>query len=329
MARPNKSFKSDLIKRCVFCKKGFQKTYSLTRHLQLHTGARPFVCHVCNYGFIQKSDLLRHLSTHSEVFNYVCDFKGCGKKFKMKRNLQSHKAVHESDNIHHCKKCDKVMQSGSLRIHYRKFHYMENKYSCDHCGTRFADKKNLISHFRLVKATKKNLNESDVFELKCVTSIYIKMFAMRKKEFTRRCGTKNKTKPKVVVSPKAAITSKQKVQGRAPGHQGLVIKDNSKYQLKSLKKKTETESKQADPPKRNKTFVILKEHEVIPEVLKQTKKAFKKCAGSEPSTTEETERDRAFLMSFLPHLRTLSRIDKNNFKKNVRLTIGKILGSKI
>jgi tetratricopeptide (TPR) repeat protein len=49
---------------CKVCGKNFTKNFSLSRHMLLHTGERPFHCSICKYGFIQKSDLLRHEATH-------------------------------------------------------------------------------------------------------------------------------------------------------------------------------------------------------------------------------------------------------------------------
>lgn len=44
---------------CPECGKIFNAHYNLTRHMPVHTGARPFVCKVCGKGFRQASTLCR------------------------------------------------------------------------------------------------------------------------------------------------------------------------------------------------------------------------------------------------------------------------------
>ncbi|XP_009462416.1 PREDICTED: fez family zinc finger protein 1 [Nipponia nippon] len=52
---------------CEVCGKVFNAHYNLTRHMPVHTGARPFVCKVCGKGFRQASTLCRHKIIHTQV----------------------------------------------------------------------------------------------------------------------------------------------------------------------------------------------------------------------------------------------------------------------
>lgn len=45
---------------CPECGKVFNAHYNLTRHMPVHTGARPFICKICGKGFRQASTLCRH-----------------------------------------------------------------------------------------------------------------------------------------------------------------------------------------------------------------------------------------------------------------------------
>lgn len=159
---------TDHLKLCVFCNKEFKKTYSLSRHLQLHTGAKPYECQICGYGFIQKTDLQRHLATHVDELNFTCDVPGCGKMFRTKRSVRSHQTlVHCNSGAFPCPRCGKVFKtSSSLRIHLRKFHDKDYDYRCDYCGRGFPEKRQLHSHFRLVRK-----NASDVYRVRCINNI--------------------------------------------------------------------------------------------------------------------------------------------------------------
>ncbi|CAK8692262.1 uncharacterized protein LOC143462089 [Clavelina lepadiformis] len=53
--------------KCSFCEKNFPSGCSLTRHERIHTGERPYQCHVCPSSFKQKEHLKKHLSTHSKI----------------------------------------------------------------------------------------------------------------------------------------------------------------------------------------------------------------------------------------------------------------------
>ena len=56
---------------CTECGKVFNAHYNLTRHMPVHTGARPFVCTWpdCDQRFNRKYNLNRHLWIHAENKN--------------------------------------------------------------------------------------------------------------------------------------------------------------------------------------------------------------------------------------------------------------------
>lgn len=133
-----------LLKVCHICNAVFRKTFSLKRHLKLHTQDKPHKCTVCSFAFIQKSDLIRHMAVHSNVFAHTCDVDGCGKTFRTKRNLHSHQSnTHYRRGFYRCPVCRKRFKFiSTMKIHYLKEHTECDLFECDLCGKDFKTVRN-------------------------------------------------------------------------------------------------------------------------------------------------------------------------------------------
>ncbi|XP_028303127.1 fez family zinc finger protein 2 [Gouania willdenowi] len=159
---------------CEVCGKVFNAHYNLTRHMPVHTGARPFVCKVCGKGFRQASTLCRHKIIHTQekphkcnqcgkAFNrsstlnthvrihagykpFVCEF--CGKGFHQKGNYKNHKLTHSGEKQYKCSICNKAFhQVYNLTFHMHT-HNDKKPFTCSTCGKGFCRNFDLKKHIR-------------------------------------------------------------------------------------------------------------------------------------------------------------------------------------
>jgi uncharacterized Zn-finger protein len=159
---------------CKECGKVFNAHYNLTRHMPVHTGARPFVCKTCGKGFRQASTLCRHKIIHTAEKPHRCDVCGkcfnrsstlnthlrihrgdkpfeceiCGKKFHQKGNYKNHKLTHSGEKAFKCKVCNKAFhQIYNLTFHMHT-HEDKKPFTCDVCGKGFCRNFDLKKHMR-------------------------------------------------------------------------------------------------------------------------------------------------------------------------------------
>ena len=168
LGKPQKTF------TCPECGKVFNAHYNLTRHMPVHTGARPFICKICGKGFRQASTLCRHkiihtsekphkcgtcgkafnrsstLNTHMRIHQnfkpYVCEF--CGKGFHQKGNYKNHKLTHSAEKQFKCSICNKAFhQIYNLTFHMHT-HNDKKPFTCHLCGKGFCRNFDLKKHMR-------------------------------------------------------------------------------------------------------------------------------------------------------------------------------------
>ncbi|KAJ2954977.1 hypothetical protein O0L34_g3320 [Tuta absoluta] len=134
----NKSF------ACSDCGKVFNAHYNLTRHMPVHTGARPFVCKICGKGFRQASTLCRHKIIHTSEKPHKC--LTCGKAFNRSSTLNTHARIHAGYKPFVCEYCGKGFhQKGNYKNH-RLTHSGEKAYKCSICNKAFHQIYNLTFH---------------------------------------------------------------------------------------------------------------------------------------------------------------------------------------
>ncbi|KAI9583909.1 fez family zinc finger protein erm [Glossina fuscipes] len=129
---------------CLECGKVFNAHYNLTRHMPVHTGARPFVCKVCGKGFRQASTLCRHKIIHTSEKPHKCQT--CGKAFNRSSTLNTHTRIHAGYKPFVCEYCGKGFhQKGNYKNH-KLTHSGEKAYKCSICNKAFHQIYNLTFH---------------------------------------------------------------------------------------------------------------------------------------------------------------------------------------
>lgn len=170
---------------CEVCGKVFNAHYNLTRHMPVHTGARPFKCKICGKGFRQASTLCRHKIIHTKekphkcnicekAFNrsstlnthirihagykpFVCDI--CGKGFHQKGNYKNHRLTHTGEKPFKCHICGKAFhQVYNLTFHMHT-HNDKKPFTCKECGKGFCRNFDLKKHVRKLHESKTQITE--------------------------------------------------------------------------------------------------------------------------------------------------------------------------
>lgn len=129
---------------CQECGKVFNAHYNLTRHMPVHTGARPFICKICGKGFRQASTLCRHKIIHTSDKPHKCGT--CGKAFNRSSTLNTHMRIHMNYKPYICEYCGKGFhQKGNYKNH-KLTHSAEKQYKCTICNKAFHQIYNLTFH---------------------------------------------------------------------------------------------------------------------------------------------------------------------------------------
>jgi len=132
---------------CAVCEK-IVHYRSLTRHMRIHTGERPFECDICNMRFVEKNKLKIHKRTsHAGERFFSCDI--CSQKFFQLGHLTYHMHTHTGERSFMCYVCSKqFVKSSDLKRHVRR-HTGKRPYSCTLCTKNFVTSCKLRAHMRI------------------------------------------------------------------------------------------------------------------------------------------------------------------------------------
>ncbi|KAL4257634.1 Zinc-finger protein [Pleurotus pulmonarius] len=126
----------------------FTSKQKICRHLQTHTGHRPFQCNVCNEKFSEAATLQQHMRRHTNEKPFKCSHPGCDKSFSIRGALTIHQRTHDGSKPFKCSYCQRAFSESSNLSKHLRTHTGARPYPCTHdcCGKAFARPDQLTRH---------------------------------------------------------------------------------------------------------------------------------------------------------------------------------------
>ncbi|CAG8660896.1 1086_t:CDS:2, partial [Scutellospora calospora] len=80
--------------RCDRNGRPFAQRQKVMRHIQTHTGDKPYQCTICKKRFSEANIMTQHMRTHTGERPFKCPQPNCGREFSISGALTIHRRVH-------------------------------------------------------------------------------------------------------------------------------------------------------------------------------------------------------------------------------------------
>ncbi|XP_024285147.1 zinc finger protein 37-like [Oncorhynchus tshawytscha] len=154
---------------CSFCEKVLPNRAALRRHLQHHTGEKPYHCEECGKDYGSKTTLKIHNMQvhHKGTKDFICN--ECDQQFThltyLKRHMYSH--TDKEKRPHLCNVCGKHFIQKSHLDRHKMIHTGEKPFSCEHCAVAFNRPEYLRMHLKLHVSGSEGPNMAEQEKTKC------------------------------------------------------------------------------------------------------------------------------------------------------------------
>ena len=134
---------------CAVCSKAFSTKWNLQLHKWTHAArsTKPFKCNQCSAAFYRHSDYTAHMNSHRNVRPYTCNY--CGAQFIRKYNCLRHVKEHEENKAYTCDVCNKTFHRSYYLKEHLRVHSGARPYTCHICGKSSSTKSNHNKHVRI------------------------------------------------------------------------------------------------------------------------------------------------------------------------------------